>query len=96
MYAVVLHLVVLINLHFGVKIQTTTTGKPHSLIPDLYSNLPPQDFIFYSVHSCLSMTFLQRDVISLKDLFRSNLYTLISEYSLYYKMFPSTQVTFKA
>jgi len=22
------------SLHFGVKIQTTTTGKPHNLIPD--------------------------------------------------------------
>jgi hypothetical protein len=65
------------SLHFGVKIQTITTGKLHNLIPDLYSNLLRQDFICYSVHSCLSMIFLQHDVISLKeDLLRSNFCTL--------------------
>jgi len=81
--AVVLHLIVLMNLHsqmmvtywvftpcglhFGVKIQTTTTEKPHNLIPDFYSNLLPQDFVYYSVRSCLSMIFLQHDVASLKE-----------------------------
>jgi hypothetical protein len=65
------------SLHFVVKIQTTTTGKPHNLIPDLYSNLLPQDFIYYSVLSCFSMIFLQHDVISLKeDPLRSNYNTL--------------------
>ena len=55
------------SLHFGVKLQTTTTGKPHNLIPDLYSNLLSQDFIYYSFPSCFSMIFLQRDVVSLKE-----------------------------
>jgi hypothetical protein len=66
------------SLHFGVKIQTTTTGKPHNLIPDFYSNLIPQDFVCYSVCSCLSMIFLQCDVLSLKErsIEGSNFYTL--------------------
>jgi hypothetical protein len=59
--AFVLHLTVLLNLYskmtvtywvftpyslqFGVKMQTTTTEKPHNFIPDFYSNLLYQDFI---------------------------------------------------
>lgn len=55
------------SLYFGVKIQTTTMGKPHNLIPVLYSILLSQDFIYYSFPSCLSVIFLQHDVISLKQ-----------------------------